>query len=248
MKKLLYLALSASLFFTACSKDEENNIPNNNRSVGNSAGELLQSAPFSKLVIEIRYIEGFAPPASAVADLEAFINSRCNKPKGVEVVSVAIPEAAKAGYTLNDARAIEDKYRTRFNTENTAALFVFMAAGDYVENSDTVSTLGIAYKNTSMILFGKTINDNSGGVGQPSEATVTSAIFQHEMGHILGLVNLGSGMQTPHEDTDHTGHCDNADCLMYFSLNSLASMGGLMSSIPTLDANCLADLRANGGK
>jgi hypothetical protein len=248
MKKILCLALATSLLFVACSKDKDDSLPNNNRSVGSSAAELLKSATFSRLVLEIRYIDGYAPPAQSIEDLKSFITTYCNKPNGVEVVSMAIPESPKAGYTLDDIRSIEDKYRTRFNSEGTASLFVFMAAGDYVENNDTIATLGIAYKNTSMVLFGKTIDDNSGGLSRPSEATVTSAIFQHEMGHILGLVNLGSSMQNAHEDGDHTGHCDNEECLMYFSLNSVVSMAGLMGGIPALDANCRADLRANGGK
>ncbi len=251
MKKLLYAFLAISFLFVGCKDDDEDNgIPGNNLNTGGSAKDFLTAATFNKVVLEVQYPAGFAPPAGALDNLEAFILKYCNKPNGVEVVASQIPDAAKAGYTLDEIRGIEDQYRTKFNSESTLAMYIFMAGGDYVENDDTVKTLGIAYKNTSIVCFGKTIKDNSGGLGRPSEERVTSAIYEHELGHLLGLVNIGSPMVDNHEDTDngHAGHCDVESCLMYFSLNSVTAMGNLMGSLPDLDAQCKADLRANGGK
>ncbi|HEY0356753.1 MAG TPA: hypothetical protein VGC29_11140, partial [Flavisolibacter sp.] len=71
----------------------------------------------------------------------------------------------------------------------------------------------------------------------------------HEVGHLLGLVDIGSPMQTPHKDADHGSHCNNNSCLMYYASETTDILGLLLTgNIPGLDANCIADLRANGGK
>ena len=65
----------------------------------------------------------------------------------------------------------------------------------------------------------------------------------------MGLVKLGSNMATTHEDAAHQKHCNNTACLMYYATQT-NMMGGVILSgtIPLLDANCKADLHANGGK
>jgi hypothetical protein len=56
-------------------------------------------------------------------------------------------------------------------------------------------------------------------------------------------------MQNGHQDETHSSHCNNRKCLMYYSIGTKDKFGYLIkSNIPELDENCLADLRANGGK
>jgi len=117
--------------------------------------------------------------------------------------------------------------------------------GVYTDNH----VLGVAYKNTSAALFGKKLHDNSGGIGQPGRTKLVATVAEHEMGHLLGLVNLGSPMQTGHQDTAHGSHCSNSNCLMYYASETSDIFGFLITgSIPAFDANCRADLRANGGQ
>lgn len=74
-------------------------------------------------------------------------------------------------------------------------------------------------------------------------------MLEHEVGHLLGLVDLGSPMQTNHKDVAHGNHCNNSGCLMYYTSETTDILGFLLTgAIPTLDANCIADLKANGGK
>ena len=69
------------------------------------------------------------------------------------------------------------------------------------------------------------------------------------MGHILGLVDIGSPMQTNHKDAAHGNHCNNTNCLMYYASETTDVLGFLITgNVPVLDANCRADLTANGGK
>ena len=65
--------------------------------------------------------------------------------------------------------------------------------------------------------------------------------------YLMGLVNQGSPMQKDHLDHGNGAHCINSHCLMYYDVEK-STVGGNLFSIPTLDADCEADLKANGGK
>jgi predicted Zn-dependent protease len=118
--------------------------------------------------------------------------------------------------------------------------------GSYADNNQV---LGIAYRNTSMAIFGGTIADNSGGVSQPTRSKLESTVMNHEFGHLLGLVNLGSNMVDNHQDSSNGKHCDNSDCLMYYASETTEIASFLIGNdIPALDQNCKNDLIANGGK
>lgn len=253
-RRILNLLLLASLafLFTTCSSDgpEPGGGANGNLNkgaVGSSANDLLSSANYNTLKVEIQYAAGFAPPQGSVNYLRNFLNQRLNKPGGITVTSTQIDAPGQSAYTVAELRAIEDESRTQFTSGNTLAVYFFFADGNYSQNSNV---LGIAHRNTSMVLFQKRIEEVSGGVGQVSTQLLTSTVMAHEFAHILGLVNNGTAMQTDHQDDANGAHCDNEECLMYFAVENAGNINDLigMSSPPDLDANCLNDLEANGGK
>jgi len=57
---------------------------------------------------------------------------------------------------------IEKQNRTVFTTGSQLEIYLLITDGSYTSGN----VLGIAYRNTSMCLFGKIIHDNSGGVGR----------------------------------------------------------------------------------
>ena len=257
-RKLIALFITL-LLFSGCEEDENiidndngnsANVPSNNLAVGASAEDLLSGDTFGKLILEIQYPKGYALPSGTLTDIENFLNKYINKPQGVQIITSEISVPANSQYSYNEIRAIEDNNRTQFNNENTMATYLFLADADYEGNSGNQKVLGVAYRNTSMALFQKTIQDLSGGIGQPSERMVTTTVLTHEIGHILGLVNVGTPMVTDHQDVDHGHHCDNDACLMFW----LAETGGIVDNLlnlsapPDLDDQCKADLKANGGK
>jgi hypothetical protein len=100
-----------------------------------------------------------------------------------------------------------------------------------------------------MVIFEKTIREFSGGLGKPSATTLETTVSLHEFGHILGLTNNGTPMQSAHQDEPNGKHCNNKDCLMYWAVensNIISTLTG--GNIPQLDAQCVADLKANGGR
>jgi len=253
ISKIKGIVLSAGILILAiagCKKsDTITNLPSinseNNKAVGASANDLLTSSKYTSVKIEIQYMPGFQPDAAAVNNLTAFLNSLMNKPGGVTVIQTQIVSAGKTVLSLNDIATIEKNNRTVYTSGSQLGVYFLFTDGNY----DQGNVLGIAYRNTSMSILGKTIHDNSGGLGQASRTKVESTVLEHEFGHILGLVDLGSPMQVGHKDAAHGAHCNNSNCLMYYASETTDILGILLTgNIPPLDANCKADLTANGGK
>lgn len=216
-----------------------------NRPVGASANELLSSATYTSLKIEIQYMTGYAPDAGAIAHLQSMLAGVVNKTAGISIVTKEIPGAAGQTLSVNDIVTIEKSNRTVFTSGSQLGVYVLYTNGNYTD----ASTLGVAYKNTSVALFGKKIHDNSGALGQANRTKLEATVLEHELGHLLGLVDIGSPMQTNHKDPAHGNHCNNSNCLMYYASETSDILGFLITgNIPTLDANCRADLHANGGQ
>ena len=122
--------------------------------------------------------------------------------------------------------------------------------GKSSKDTNSGAVLGAAYWNTSFVIYEETIHGLSDSTFEPDRSTLETAVINHEFGHLLGLTNLGTNLQSDHEDPDHPKHCNVEDCLMFWAAETSQGIDNMLSSgqAPTLDAQCLADLRANGGK
>ena len=250
MKSLLKFFI-AGIFFAGCSKSKDAYVNNpgasdfHNRAVGASANEILSSSKYTSLKIEVQYMTGYPPDAAALTHLQNTLSALINKPSGISIVTKEIPASSKTVLSINDVIDIEKNNRTAFTSGSELAVCVLYTNGTYTDGN----VLGIAYKNTSVAIFGKTIYDNSGGFGQASRTKLEATVLEHELGHLLGLVDLGSPMQAGHKDAAHGNHCNNSNCLMYYASETRDILGFLITgNIPPFDANCRADLTANGGK
>ncbi|MBO6522950.1 MAG: hypothetical protein JJ971_03925 [Balneolaceae bacterium] len=252
MKSFSLLFLSTILFLGACTEssgpDDDNPGQNfsHTLSTGASANDFLSSDNFTTLNIEIDYVEGFRPSQSAIDNLEAFLEQRLNKPGGVSVsLDDAISSPQNDSFTAQEIYALEQTHRDTYSDGNTISAYFIILDGAY----ETENVLGVAYYNTSMALFEEVIQENTGGFGQPSASTVEASVLMHEFGHILGLVNIGTEPVKDHEDPENEAHCDVESCLMYWAIQTTDLMGNLTGGeIPELDAQCVQDLKANGGK
>ena len=235
----------------ACSKNEVifDNNPGaeqlHNKAVGVSANELLSSGTYKSLKIEIQYMTGYAPDGGAINHLQTVLNAFLNKPSGITIVTKEISASSSATLTIDQVRTIEEQNRTVFTSGDQLGVYILYTNGYFTDNN----VLGAAYRNTSLVIFGKNARDNSGGLGQTSHTKLEATVMEHEFGHILGLVGIGSPMQTNHKDPSHGNHCTDTGCLMYYAADTKDILGFLLTgSVPSFDANCTADLHANGGK
>lgn len=209
--------------------------------VGASARDLLKASPFRSLRVDIQYMNGYAPDNQALSQLQQFLATYLAKPGGIRISSTAIGDQSQGTYTDTEIRNLEHLYRQTYSSDSVLDVYILYVDGSYSTNA----VLGLAYQNTSICMMGQTIQAHSGGINQVSRSVLEATVLEHEFGHLLGLVNLGAPMQTPHEDAAHPHHCTNQQCLMYYAVET-TSLGGILGtgSVPSLDADCQNDLKA----
>lgn len=247
----LFLLVAAFVAFSGCKKDSKRRIEKFHRQeVGSSAHDILSDKKYQSITVEIVYMTGYKPTDAAMNNLQAMINQYCNKPDGITFTYHEIAAQGKASYSISDVRAIEDDTRQEFTYKKDLAVYFLFLDGPSSENQGSSMVVGQAYYNTSMVIYEKSLQDNSGGFGEPELYKLETVVINHEFGHILGLVNNGSTMYHAHQDSAHGAHCDNQDCLMYWEAETGSIFSNLIGNapIPGLDANCIKDLQENGGK
>jgi len=222
----------------------------NKKNVGDSANDLLSSQNFTKLHLELVYVAGFKPTDNTISNFESFLSERLNKPGDVQIELREIDPLGQEVYSITEIRALEDDIRTKYNDENEIAVFGLFLDGEYSENTENGSVLGVAYRNTSFIIFEETVQRFSGQAFAPSTTVLETTVLNHEFGHLMGMVNAGTPLQSDHQDVEHGRHCTTEDCLMFWTAETGEGLVNMLSggSIPTFDSLCLDDLRANGGK
>lgn len=257
MKKINLLSLGVLLFFFSCAKDENESaapavidIAANKQVTGSAANDLLSDRKFKSLVIEVVYVNGFEPSAAAINNFVTFIRARTFKPAGINVIKRAIASPGNTTFTTQQIVALEDANRTKYNSGTELAVWAFFADGKSAQDAGNAVVLGTAYRNTSFVIFEKTIQGLSDSPFEPNRTLLETTVISHEFGHILGLTNFGTAMQSNHEDTANPKHCIERTCLMHWSFDLSAGIGNMSNSgnAPQLDSQCIADLRANGGR
>ncbi len=211
--------------------------------------DFLSGKDYEELIVEIQYMNGQQPEDATVNNLKTFLSGRLNKPGGISITQSSIATPSKGFYSITDIENMEKDNRTKYAKGKKLTAYILFLDGDYSENSGSSKVLGVAYGNTSMAIFGKTIKDYSGGIGQPSTNVAMSTVILHEIGHVIGLVDNGTAMQSNHIDAGNGHHCNNDDCLRYYAVETSDFIANLLGgNVPSLDANCIKDLQSNGGK
>ena len=263
MNMLKAISLMFLLLLVSCSKDsdaktviDEDGNPQttdtsaNKKPVGDAAGDLLSADPFNAIHLEVFYVAGSEPTPATIDNFKTFLGERINKPAGVAIELKEITSPGQSVYSISDIRDLEDDLRTRYNDGAEMAVFGLFIDGEYSENTADGSVLGVAYRNTSFVIFEETVKSFSNQPLAPARTVLETTVLNHEFGHLLGLVNAGTPPQSDHQDVEHGRHCTADDCLMYWTAETGEGLLNMISggSVPSLDGQCLADLQANGGK
>lgn len=268
--KHVFLVLTAFIFLYSCSKDSSDGGPEappainktpNLQGTGDSASDLLSNNTYSKLLLEIAYVEGFRPTARTEADVIEFLKEVTFK-DDVQVVYKALPSPNQTSLTLEEVDDMEQEYRTVYNTDDTIAVYIYFAdaPSDTDDPNGNTATLGAVYRNTSMVIYESSVRKLANSSVLITIATAETATMHHEFGHLFGLVNLGSNMVNPHESqsanasgvVEGDNHCNINGCLMSAELEFGSGMKKMLTAkngaVPEFDAECKLDLQANGGR
>ncbi|WP_034921369.1 hypothetical protein [Gillisia sp. CAL575] len=253
----IVLPIIALLLIVACSKDStntDNETPRvdksaNLRSLGASANDLLSDAKFTSLTIEIVYVTGFKPTDAAINNLKQFLQKHTYKPDGVNVNIRAVASSNLAPFSIEEIAKLEADERSIYNAGDEIAVFIYVADGSNENDEDGKVVLGSAFRNTSVVLYGKTLEKIASNSSSVSKSDVETAVLNHEFGHLFGLVNVGSPMQVDHLDPENAAHCNVNACLMASNIEFGSSIIDMVENrIPELDDLCVNDLVANGGR
>jgi hypothetical protein len=238
IKQLVSAFIGIIILVTSCQKDD---LPvYDYRTLGTAARDILSASPYTALELEVNYMPGYLPDDAVINHVKNYLAELTNKPVGITYVPAQFSRTVSNPISLNEVVSLEKSIRTRFTKSQTLAIHIMIVDAEY----STADILGISYWNTSMCVFGRTVTKFSGRPGLVSKNQLMTTLIEHEMGHILGLVDQGTPMVTAHK-SNNGAHCTNTSCLMY---HIIETSGNSSTPIPTLDDRCRADLRANGGK
>ncbi len=263
----LFLVLVNSCSKESSDQSDQSRIDNsaNYQASGSSANDILSNNTFDKLQIQIAYVTGYKPTTTAMTDFVAFLEQYSYK-EDIELVYTELPSPEEETLSLEEIDALEKANRTVYNDGTTLGIYIYFAdapSEDDNEEEDLV-TLGAVYWNTSMVIYEETVQTLANKSYYIGIDDVETATLNHEFGHLMGLVDIGSEPVHDHEDTttDDDGneignnHCNVEGCLMRAELQFGASMGKFLENraskglvtIPELGEECLLDLQANGGR
>jgi len=210
---------------------------------GDSAHAFLTDENFSILAVEVDYMEGYEPTPAALDSLKTSLNTHLNKSSIVLRSPTQIPAEGDSVYTTDQIRTLEDTHRDHYTRAVSDTLWAHFLVVDGEFEQQNV--LGIAYFNTSMAFFGKTIDDVTTGLGAPSREKVEATVFRHEFGHNLGLVNNGTPMEEDHHDEANGPHCTEEQCVMYHAIETTNYFANVFDgTVPSFEAFCTADMAA----
>ena len=197
----------------------------------------IRPSPARTIVVEVDYVEGRAPSASALDHVEAILERDLDKPVDVRADDVMRP---RGSWSIAEIRTAEATHRDAFSAGDTATMWVAYLDGEMRREPDT---LGVAYEASGAAVFRDRLSAAS--TAFLTAAAIERSVLTHEIGHLLGLVNIGYTSDYDHEDPAHPGHSNRRESVMYWQVEDVSIAAILAGGPPDdFDRYDRADLRA----
>jgi hypothetical protein len=220
--------------------------------------QYIRKDPFPRLVLEVDSVAGKEPNAQAQSEVLSALTAVLDKPGGLQATAdeAIASKGTNHAWTFDELNALAQQ---RFNLQvpaDTTKMWIGFVDGHSAEDSGSGKILGLAWANKYLVMFKQTIEEVcSNGVFGAFRETLCMraerAIWLHEVGHLIGLVDNGLPMAAPHKDPDHGAHDSSDACVMYWAyegeqlVNVLRDqlLGGGAGQI-TFDTACQNDIAA----
>ncbi|UCH90182.1 MAG: hypothetical protein JSV49_05970 [Thermoplasmata archaeon] len=188
---------------------------------GEYAKYYLKNDFYNEIIIEVDYMEGTMPDTGTLDYLVDLLDDVCEKNAIDYEISDEMDDSdQQVDYSIADIEQLKNKYQDYQNYMDTAVIHILFLNGYYEDSS---ITLGVSYHAGSCAIF----KDRVDSIRIPRDARpfvstddFETSVVVHEVGHLLGLVNLNYDSDYSHEDKIHDSpnHCKNESCVMYYAL------------------------------
>lgn len=191
--------------------------------VGSQAVRYLRPSASERVLVQVLAQDGAAPRASVPERVRQVLATASGKP--VSVATGGLDGGARS-WTGEALRSLADA-SSPAQTAEQAVLTLLYLRGGFAENERAV---GVAVRGDVAAIFAERVGEASGVLG--NRRAVEEAVTMHEVGHLLGLVDLV--LDTGRADPEHPGHSPNPDSVMYYAVESTL-IGSVLGGGPPRD-------------
>ena len=204
---------------------------------GSYARTLLRPAPVTSIAVEVITQTGTQLRTGTVALVEDVLEDVSRKEVSVTVRTAA--EGAPSGpWDEASILAFADRHGQQSAAGDRGVLRFLALRGGFGPDENAI---GVAVRGDVFAVFVERIN----GATTPlvDAATIEQAVSVHEVGHILGLVDIA--IDRNRDDPDHPFHSRNRGSVMFWAIET-DLVGQILNGPPprTFDADDLDDLGA----
>lgn len=201
----------------------------------------LDDSTYTSMVVEIDYEPGYRPETSSTDLLKQRLESVCDKPQGIDFVFTETNFENDAVWSSEDVRTMSWDEKANDPREGSTLYWqAIFPAGTYEDSS----VLGVAVDASTVSIFKDSIDDAENIFRRPSAEKIENSVLVHEIGHLLGLVNIVYTSPVDHEDSEHPHHSNNEDSVMYWAVESSSIANFFDNDLPTeFDINDKQDLQ-----
>lgn len=208
-------------------------------------GRAMLRGDRPRLVVEIDVQEGLSPSQEAIDHLVATLAEHADKPAGITLTGGNTFSSDRTGWTAADLRAVASTHRSTSSGDEVVSVYVLYVRGGFVDDGEETSAIGVAHRASEVALFPERWRDVGDLLG--SGRRVERAVLLHEVGHLLGLVELNYTSDHDRRDPEHPGHSRNRGSVMHWAVETTI-VGQIFEGPPpdrfdAADADDLAALR-----
>jgi hypothetical protein len=260
VRVLAGIVLAAPAVATAgCGSDEQSEAA---AAKASAISSLIRSDHYQALVFEVDAVPSVVPTEWTQAKVVSELAGLVDKPAGISVtIDEALgPRGDDHAWTSEELGALVDQTANMVAPAGTFVVHVVAVDGHAQSDhaSSDSATLALAWGDSTVVLFGQTIRRMC--AAPPTSLTLQAQLCEqsealvwlHELGHLMGLVDLGLPMEHAHADPVHAGHDVNPECIMYWLFHRSGQVVQKLrarlvrneTQPPTFDRACLDDIAA----